>query len=151
MIKMAIKDAVNYIVKGDGMAYNDEQYAKIENFILNLPHNPKETKYTYIGEDVLTNVIVKDYEKESYFDICYGVVDGRVFINVVDDGNLSFNPSRLKSNKDALTALKQYMNLKYADDIEPDWYLSNDVKIIDWGNRFNERTESAKKDIIAML
>lgn len=151
MIKMAIEDAVNYIVKGDELAYNEDLFAKMEDFIFNLPHNPKEIMRTYIGEDELVNIIVKDYEEERYYEICFGVINDKITVRVVGNGYLSASSSRVNSNKEALEMLNQYQKLKYADDLEPAWYMSNDSKLIDWGNRFNEQSDSIKKSIFSML
>ena len=136
-MKMTVEEAVDYILKADGMPFTEELLGKVRNFIRKLPRNPQN--------DSINKFEIADYSERIYYKIWidynpYYMGDdgevkvsegGKIFhINMYESGVIPPNPEifkhRVKSNEEALEVLKEIESIKFAYDIDKYWNMSDD-------------------------
>lgn len=151
MVNMTVKEAISYILKGNGMDYTEELQKKIDKFIKSLPHNPKHSTYTHFSDITFHTVCVTDYEKGWFSKVSYGYNKGKVIIDVIKSDMLDKSEKRVKCNKEALELLKEYNDVQFADDIDWGWHMSDDYSTIEWGNKVNSEAYATRERISQKL
>lgn len=117
-MEMTVRDAIQYILKADGMPYTDELEDKIYKFMKKLPKDPEKCFYR--------EWCICDYNEGWFAEIKMKVVDGKISIKLINGDNLDPSEDRVKTNQEALKVLNELENIKSAYDIDQYWIYSDD-------------------------
>ena len=136
MKNMTVKEAIKYVLTGNGAEYSDYKYEKVMAFIKKLPHNPSET-YTEgnFTMGIFTHFYIKDYEQGWFVHLALGHYNGIIVIEELDVDSLDSNDYRVKCNKQALELVKEYYDVKFAVDIDPYYEMSDSYQTTAWARK----------------
>lgn len=140
-MKMTVREALAYIVRGNGMTYTEQLNSKVRKFICSLPHSPAETRYDMNFGDRYT---IKDYEEGWFAVVKVHEDNGKMIVEIIDGDNMDDNPNRVKSNAEALAILEEINDIKYATDFDEYWDMTDDHKY--WRKMNQLNTDSRAKE-----
>ncbi|PJZ18595.1 hypothetical protein CEW46_27655 [Bacillus cereus] len=122
-MKMTVKESIDYVIQGTGLPYTETMFSKIKKFLELLPHNPKGVNHI---TDACSQYYIMDYEQSWYVRIEVVAQNHKIIVGILDTDGLGPNPDRVKTNHEALELMKQYKEIKYPEDIDKHWRMSDD-------------------------
>ena len=118
LMKMTVREAIDYALKADGMPYTMELQDKLYDYFKKLPRNPEM--------DSRGEFTICDYSEGWYVEVKFGHNDSNLYVKVVDSDALDHSDERVKSNKEAMEILDKISKIKFASDIDQYWNMSDD-------------------------
>jgi hypothetical protein len=146
-MKMNVRDALAYAVKGDGMEYSEEKYDKLYKFLKGLPHNPNEVEHFISG----VTFYIKDYKEGWFAQINLHHDKEKIYISMPDGDMMDKSDTRVKCNYEALKLMKELSEVKWAYDIDKHWNMSDDHRYWNKMNKIDEDARFTTRNIYSQL
>lgn len=164
MMKMTVREAMAYLKNGNGKPIGEEAYSKVIALLDRLPQSPHDRQdgemlpgvrqedvpedfaewLAYVRRFRTYERTVKDYTEGWFAQVRYGRVhDGILLFEVLEEGKLPPSKQRVKTNEEALELMKAYDDVKFADDLDRYWEMSDDHRTMSWGR---ERDQEARQE-----
>lgn len=155
-MKMTVREALEHIQKADGMVYTDELFNKLTNFLRKLPRNPMHDNYNMFE--------IADYSEGWYVGVRidhnkYYIADNDEVlegedtfkVTIFEGGAILPSDTLVKSNEEALEVLKEIDSIKFANDIDANWNMSDDYSYWRKMSDLDDKALSDRRLLISKL
>lgn len=159
-INMTFEQAMDYILNvANGKKCDDEMFRKMIGFVKSLPHHEKDLEINYRnGGYYRVHAILKDYDKKQSFHIYFGLEassddkDKLFFseLQMIDPDGFD-RDGIASSNEEALAIMKEIKEIKFAEDIDEYWEMSDDPRVARWASEVNQNARADKQSLLNRL